>query len=230
MTDETRIQVGVGAERIESFDGFRRILLRAVSRALPNRHSDAADRRSQPVRFLHGQHRRSSPIDHRLHQNSRRPVTQSVEIGGSGRGLQPALLQGTRRTYLLAYLLTYVAHAHRDSPVLHFVSFAELSGSGTKSVGGSEAGAKGSERVVDDGAGGSSPREKRAVCVPRGAGRLLQDSAGDVSGGREVRHHGDRRAEHVVSASGDANSVAVLGDREERVRTARSGRDGGGSR
>ena len=87
--------------------GFRRILLRAVSRSPPNRHSDASDRCSQLVRFLHGQHRRSAPIDHRLHQNSRWPVTQSVEIGGSRRGLQSALLQGTR-TYLLTYLLTCI--------------------------------------------------------------------------------------------------------------------------
>ena len=77
---------------------------------------------------------------------------------------------------------------------------------------------------MDDGAGGGPPRQERTVCVPRGAGRLLQDSARDLSGGREVRHHGDRRAQHAVSASGDANSVAVLGDCEERVRR-RAGRE-----
>lgn len=48
---------------------FRRILLRAVSRSLTNRHFDAFTRRSQPVRLLHGQYRRSAPVDHRLYQN-----------------------------------------------------------------------------------------------------------------------------------------------------------------
>lgn len=96
--------------------------------------------------------------------------------------------------------------------------YAEFPRSDTKSDSRAKDRAEGSKRFVDVGRGRCTPRQKRTVCVSRGTRRPLQNYAGNVLRGGEMWDHGDRRNEHVGSASGHSNSIPVFRDRQERVR------------
>ena len=70
-----------------------RFLVRAAYSGHPHNRADGSAGRFEPLRGVHGEHRRALAVDDDVHQDAAEPAGQPVDPGGARQRLQQVLLQ-----------------------------------------------------------------------------------------------------------------------------------------